>query len=159
MKLIAFNRKRAALLILSLALGFVHPVSAEEDVAELEDFVVSEVTDDLSILPSEPSDGAFGLDLTLLETPRSVTEVSSDLIKSYGLRSVDDLVRLTPGAFTSSFFGIRGAMDIRGAAADNYFRGFRRIANPGAFNTIVRQKYCSLEFERRVELIVPRQFR
>ena len=23
----------------------------------------------------------------------------------------------------------------------------------------VRQKYCSLEFERRVELIVPRQFR
>ena len=76
--------------------------------------------------------------LTLLETPRSVTEVSSDLIKSYGLRSVDDLVRLTPGAFTSSFFGIRGAMDIRGSAADNYFRGFRRIANPGAFNTIVR---------------------
>lgn len=133
-----FIRKRAALLILSLALGFVHPVSAEEDVAELEDFIVSEVTDDLSILPSEPSDGAFGLDLTLLETPRSVTEVSSDLIKSYGLRSVDDLVRLTPGAFTSSFFGIRGAMDIRGAAADNYFRGFRRIANPGAFNTIVR---------------------
>ena len=112
--------------------------SAEKDVAELEDFVISEVTDDLSILPSEPSDGAFGLDLTLLETPRSVTEVSADLIKSYGLRSVDDLVRLTPGAFTSSFFGIRGAMDIRGAAADNYFRGFRRIANPGAFNTIVR---------------------
>ena len=108
------------------------------DVAELEDFVISEVTDELSILPSEPSDSSFGLDLTLLETPRSVTEVSSDLIKSYGLRSVDDLVRLTPGAFTSSFFGIKGAMDIRGAAADNYFRGFRRIANPGAFNTIVR---------------------
>lgn len=110
----------------------------DADVAELEDFVISEVTDELSILPSEPSDSSFGLDLTLLETPRSVTEVSSDLIKSYGLRSVDDLVRLTPGAFTSSFFGIRGAMDIRGAAADNYFRGFRRIANPGAFNTIVR---------------------
>ena len=125
-----------------LVSAFAQPALAEEDgetnVAELEDFVVSEVTDDLTILPSEPSDGAFGLDLTLLETPRSVTEVSADLIKSYGLRSVDDLVRLTPGAFTSSFFGIRGAMDIRGAAADNYFRGFRRIANPGAFNTIVR---------------------
>ena len=47
-------------------------------------------------------------------------------------------MRLTPGAFTSSFFGIKGAMDIRGEPADNYFRGFRRIANPGAFNTIVR---------------------
>ena len=119
----------------------------EGDVAELEDFVVSEIVDDLSILPSEPSEGAFGLSLSLLETPRSVTEVSSDLIKTYALRSVDDLVRLTPGAFTSSFFGIRGAMDIRGEAADNYFRGFRRINNPGAFNTIVRGAH-SLEILR-----------
>ena len=55
----------------------------EGDVAELEDFVVSEIVDDLSILPSEPSEGAFGLSLSLLETPRSVTEVSSDLIKTY----------------------------------------------------------------------------
>ena len=125
-------------LVSALAQSALAEENNETNVAELEDFVVSEVTDDLTILPSEPSDGAFGLDLTLLETPRSVTEVSADLIKSYGLRSVDDLVRLTPGAFTSSFFGIRGAMDIRGAAADNYFRGFRRIANPGAFNTIVR---------------------
>ena len=125
-------------LVSALAQSALAEEDNETNVAELEDFVVSEVTDDLTILPSEPSDGAFGLDLTLLETPRSVTEVSADLIKSYGLRSVDDLVRLTPGAFTSSFFGIRGAMDIRGAAADNYFRGFRRIANPGAFNTIVR---------------------
>ena len=54
----------------------------EGDVAELEDFVVSEIVDDLSILPSEPSEGAFGLSLSLLETPRSVTEVSSDLIKT-----------------------------------------------------------------------------
>ena len=111
---------------------------AEEDVAELEDLTVTDVPDDLSILPSEPSEGAFGLSLSLLETPRSVTEVSSELIKTYALRSVDDLVRLTPGAFTSSFFGIRGSMDIRGEASDNYFRGFRRINNPGAFNTIVR---------------------
>ena len=29
-------------------------------------------------------------------------------------------------------------MDIRYEASDNYFRGFRRINNPGAFNTIVR---------------------
>lgn len=128
----------SAVMLLGLLSHSAHAAEETSGVAELEDFTVSEVTDDLSILPSEPSEGAFGLDLTLLETPRSVTEVSSDLIKSYGLRSVDDLVRLTPGAFTSSFFGIRGAMDIRGSAADNYFRGFRRIANPGAFNTIVR---------------------
>tara|TARA_E500000178_G_scaffold349463_1_gene406418 strand:- start:569 stop:2923 length:2355 start_codon:yes stop_codon:yes gene_type:complete len=60
---------------------------------------------------------------------------------------VDDLVRLTPGAFTNSFFGIKGAMDIRGQQADNYFRGFRRIDNPGAFNTIIRGAH-SLEILR-----------
>ncbi|MAR33645.1 MAG: hypothetical protein CMK35_08300, partial [Porticoccaceae bacterium] len=120
---------------------------ADEDVAELEDYTVIDVNDDLSILPSEPSEGAFGLSLPLLETPRSVTEVSDDLVKTFALRSVDDLVRLTPGAFTNSFFGIRGAMDIRGQQADNYFRGFRRIDNPGAFNTIIRGAH-SLEILR-----------
>ena len=120
---------------------------AEDDVAELEDYTVTDVNDDLSILPSEPSEGAFGLSLPLLETPRSVTEVSDDLVKTFALRSVDDLVRLTPGAFTNSFFGIKGAMDIRGQQADNYFRGFRRIDNPGAFNTIIRGAH-SLEILR-----------
>ena len=36
---------------------------SEGDVAELEDLTVTDVPDDLSILPSEPSEGAFGLQL------------------------------------------------------------------------------------------------
>ena len=57
--------KRVIYLGSILAIGLLAKiaVAAESDVAELEDFVISEVTDDLSILPSEPSDGAFGLDL------------------------------------------------------------------------------------------------
>ena len=104
----------------------------------IEEVVVTAKRDYFSILPNQSSDSSFGLDMSLVDTPRSVSEVREDLIQKFALRSVDDLVRLTPGAFTSSFFGIRGAMDIRGEPADNYFRGFRRIANPGAFNTIVR---------------------
>ncbi len=100
--------------------------------------VTGQKVDALSIMPEGDSSSAFGLDKSLYETPRSVTEVRADLVEKFALRSVDDLVRLTPGAFTSSFFGIKGAMDIRGESADNYFRGFRRINNPGAFNTIVR---------------------
>ena len=144
------NFKLAKTLNIFLVVGTCLPsflALAEEDVAELEDYTVIDVNDDLSILPSEPSEGAFGLSLPLLETPRSVTEVSDDLVKTYALRSVDDLVRLTPGAFTNSFFGIKGAMDIRGQQADNYFRGFRRIDNPGAFNTIIRGAH-SLEILR-----------
>ena len=100
--------------------------------------VVEGASDYYSIMPDEPSESAFGLNKSLVETPRSLTEVREDLVTKFALRSVDDLVRLTPGSFTSSFFGIKGAMDIRGEPADNYFRGFRRVANPGAFNTIVR---------------------
>ena len=107
------------------------------DEAALEEIIVTATGDYNSILPADSS-SVFGLDKSLSETPRSITEVSAELIENFALRNVDDLVRLTPGAFTSSFFGIRGAMDIRGEPADNYYRGFKRIANPGAFNTIVR---------------------
>lgn len=109
----------------------------EEGEVEVID-VTGKRTDSYGLMPTEDSSSAFGLDKSLYETPRSITEVSEDLVDKFALRSVDDLVRLTPGAFTSSFFGIKGAMDIRGEPADNYFRGFRRIANPGAFNTIIR---------------------
>ena len=109
---------------------------SEADVEKID--VLGKKADYYSIMPNGKNSSAFGLDKSLFETPRSITEISEDLVDKFALRSVDDLVRLTPGAFTSSFFGIKGAMDIRGEPADNYFRGFRRIANPGAFNTIVR---------------------
>lgn len=109
---------------------------SEADVEKID--VLGKKADYYSIMPNGENRSAFGLDKSLYETPRSITEISEDLVDKFALRSVDDLVRLTPGAFTSSFFGIKGAMDIRGEPADNYFRGFRRIANPGAFNTIVR---------------------
>ncbi len=113
-------------------------ISTHTFAQEIEEITVQAVKDFYSIMPEENSESTFGLSKSLAETPRSITEVRADLVEKFVLRSVDDLVRLTPGAFTSSFFGIKGAMDIRGEPADNYFRGFRRIANPGAFNTIVR---------------------
>lgn len=124
---------------LSLAIASISAASLalSLNAQEIEKISVVGVKDENMIMPPE-SNSAYGFDMSLVETPRSVTEVSSDLIEAYGLRSVDDLVRMTPGAFTSSFFGIQGAMDIRGESADNYFRGFRRIANPGAFKTNIR---------------------
>ncbi|MFW8591329.1 TonB-dependent siderophore receptor [Glaciecola sp. 2405UD65-10] len=123
-----------SIMALSYGTSALAQTAPEED---LETISVTGTKDVNSLIPIESS-SAFGLDKSLIETPRSITEISSDLIEAYGLRSVDDLVRITPGAFTSSFFGIQGAMDIRGESADNYFRGFRRIANPGAFKTNIR---------------------
>lgn len=139
-----FSRNRAKIgcqfrpvLVAFMAFMFTS-LSLLSSAQEIEEVTVTGTADYFSIIPNEDSDGAFGLSKSLLETPRSITTVSEDLIEKFALRSVDDMVRLTPGAFTSSFFGIRGAMDIRGEPADNYYRGFKRIANPGAFNTIVR---------------------
>ncbi|WP_296047958.1 TonB-dependent siderophore receptor [uncultured Alteromonas sp.] len=128
-----------ALFFLSSQFAVVAQETSEVSEADVEKIdVMGKKTDYYSIMPDGKNSSAFGLDKSLYETPRSITEISEDLVDKFALRSVDDLVRLTPGAFTSSFFGIKGAMDIRGEPADNYFRGFRRIANPGAFNTIVR---------------------
>ncbi|RDV25574.1 TonB-dependent receptor [Alteromonas aestuariivivens] len=135
------NRVTAAVTLAVSTIMANHALAQEAEQTEPQTEVISVTgkrVDSYGIMPTEDSGSAFGLDRSLYETPRSITEVSEDLVEKFALRSVDDLVRLTPGAFTSSFFGIKGAMDIRGEAADNYFRGFRRIANPGAFNTIIR---------------------
>ncbi|MGV6818469.1 MAG: TonB-dependent siderophore receptor [Thiotrichales bacterium] len=132
------NKANILHLVVLGSLGLTTAAQAEEPV-KLDEYVTeSEKEDVFSVIPSEPSETMYGFDKSILETPRSISEVSSELVMNYGLRSVDDLVRLTPGAFTSSFFGIQGAMDIRGEPADNYFRGFQRIANPGAFKTNIR---------------------
>ena len=88
---------------------FSLPAFGEEAVdsgENIEEVVVTAKRDYFSILPNQASDSSFGLDMSLVDTPRSISEVREDLIQKFALRSVDDLVRLTPGAFTSSFFGI-----------------------------------------------------
>ncbi|MCF2948718.1 TonB-dependent receptor [Paraglaciecola aquimarina] len=132
-----FKQHKLALAIAAVTTVSITLPSHAQEEEQMETISVVGARDINTIMPPDSS-SAFGFDKSLVETPRAVTEVSADLIEAYGLRSVDDLVRMTPGAMTSSFFGIQGAMDIRGESADNYFRGFRRIANPGAFKTNIR---------------------
>ena len=122
------SKSRRVLVIALVWCGLAPNISSAEE-SDIDEIVVVGASDYYSIMPDEPSESAFGLNKSLVETPRSLTEVREDLVTKFALRSVDDLVRLTPGSFTSSFFGIKGAMDIRGEPADNYFRGFRRVAN------------------------------
>jgi iron complex outermembrane receptor protein len=111
--------------------------ASKDDPVKLKDYTVEESYDDnLGIMPSATAGSSvFGLDKPLVETPRSVTEVSAELIKSYGLRDINDLVRMTPGAYTGSFFGIAGSLALRGEEADNYFRGMKRVQNSGNYTT------------------------
>ncbi|MFC0204067.1 TonB-dependent siderophore receptor [Novosphingobium soli] len=93
------------------------------------------VTGSLGALPIEGVGTVFGFDKTVTETPRSVSTVSSEQMERFGITDIYDLVAQSPGTFTNSFFGVGGALDIRGTPGEIYFRGVRRLDNPGNYPT------------------------
>ena len=93
------------------------------------------VTGALDALPVKNVGSIFGFDKTILETPRSASTISSEQIERFGITDIYDLVAQAPGTFTNSFFGVGGALDIRGTPGEVYFRGMRRLDNPGNYPT------------------------
>lgn len=130
-----------AMMLLSLggaavpALVLAQEADPNED-PKLETVIVEgQVNDQLDILPTEPVDSVFGFGKTLLETPRSITTISNELLNRFNISELDDMVALSPGSFTQSFFGVAGSLDVRGTPGEVYFRGVRRIDNPGNYPT------------------------
>lgn len=89
----------------------------------------------LRALPGEDVSGVFGFDKTITETPRSLSSISSDQLERFGITDINGLIALSPGVVTNSFFGVGGALDIRGTPGETYFRGVRRLDNPGNYPT------------------------
>ena len=85
--------------------------------------------------PADQVDAVFGFDKSLLETPRSASVISAETLEQFGVTELDDLVVLTPGSFTQSFFGVAGTPDLRGTSGESYFNGVRRLDNPGNYMT------------------------
>ncbi|HSG89366.1 MAG TPA: TonB-dependent receptor [Pseudomonadales bacterium] len=105
-------------------------LAAEEN--RVEEIVVQ---GSLRSLPGENVESIFGFGKSLLETPRSASTISSDQIERFAITDIDQLVVLAPGTFTQSFFGVAGSLDIRGTPGETYFRGVRRLDNPGNYPT------------------------
>ena len=123
------NLKVAGLLMLSIgALGF-NPVWAESDMEEVV------VKGDLGSLPGERVESIFGFEKSILDTPRSASTISEEMMDRFNMQDIDELVVLAPGTFTQSFFGVAGSLDVRGTAGETYFRGIRRLDNPGNYPT------------------------
>jgi iron complex outermembrane recepter protein len=107
---------------------------ANEPIVTLEKFIADGKTDDtIGLLDKEPTDSIFGFKKTLLETPRSVTTLSDDLMIAYGIESALDVTKLAPSTFTTSIFGINGNVNVRGIPSDTYFRGVKRLENTQLF--------------------------
>ncbi len=93
------------------------------------------VVGSLGALPVKDVGSIFGFDKNLVETPRSASTISKEQLERFGVSEIYDLVAQAPGTFTNSFFGVGGALDIRGTPGEVYFRGVRRLDNPGNYPT------------------------
>ena len=126
----AFPRVRALAAAVAV-LGAPLAVAAAED-DRVEEIVVQ---GSLRSLPGENVESVFGFSKSLLELPRSASTVSSEQIERFGINDLDELIVLAPGSFTQSFFGVAGSLDVRGTPGETYFRGIRRLDNPGNYPT------------------------
>ena len=93
------------------------------------------VVGDLGSLPGKDVESIFGFGKSILETPRSASTVSEEMMERFNMLDIDELIALAPGSFTQSFFGVAGGLDIRGTPGETYFRGVRRLDNPGNYPT------------------------
>jgi iron complex outermembrane receptor protein len=108
--------------------------AAQDEPATVESVVVT-ARDAAGLVERRPSETVFGLGKPLLETPRSASFASDTTLERYGLRTIDDLTAVAPGAFTGSYYGVPGAVNLRSTLAETYFRGFKRIENRGTYPT------------------------
>jgi iron complex outermembrane recepter protein len=124
----------------SVSLGYTHVAAAQEEVKsdEVTDLSDVNVTDDpLRTLSTEPSAASFGFAKPLLETPRTVTFVSEEQLRLYGVSTVEDLSRLVPGTYTTTRYGLQGGINVRGVSADFYYRGMKRLQMQGHVRTVL----------------------
>jgi iron complex outermembrane receptor protein len=101
------------------------------------DILVTGARDLAGVVQKGSSSTLFGIDTPLVDTPRSVTAIDEKLLSRYNIKSVYDFTTVAAGTFTGSFFGVPGAIAIRGSMADNYFNGFQGIPNAANFPTPV----------------------
>ena len=107
----------------------------EETEVKEKDVEKIQVTGSLGSLPGQDVESVFGFGKSILETPRSASTISQEQMERFNVSDIDELVAFAPGTFTQSFFGVAGSLDVRGTPGETYFRGVKRLDNPGNYPT------------------------
>ena len=107
----------------------------EETEVQEKDVEKIQVTGSLGSLPGQDVESVFGFGKSILETPRSASTISQEQMERFNVSDIDELVAFAPGTFTQSFFGVAGSLDVRGTPGETYFRGVKRLDNPGNYPT------------------------
>jgi iron complex outermembrane receptor protein len=119
----------------AIGLASLIPLQAMAQETEEESVERIEVTGSLGSLPGQDVEAVFGFGKSILETPRSASTISDEQLERFAVTDIDELMAFAPGTFTQSFFGVAGSLDIRGTPGENYFRGMKRLDNPGNYPT------------------------
>ena len=117
------------LLLLAPVAGFAQEVPSDSEIEKIE------VKGSLGSLPGQDVEAVFGFGKSILETPRSASTISDEQMERCNVSDIDEMVAFAPGTFTQSFFGVAGSLDIRGNPGEAYFRGVKRLDNPGNYPT------------------------
>jgi hypothetical protein len=94
-----------------------------------------------SVLPTDtPVSSVFGTDMSVQDTPRSVTAVSTQLLSDANIQSLADFVKVAPSAYTLDQFGVASVPNIRGQLAEVFINGMQRTTRfdgpPTNFNAV-----------------------
>ncbi len=94
-----------------------------------------------SVLPIDQSvSSVYGSDLSVQDTPRTVTVVNSQMLQDANIQSMADFVKVAPSAYTTDQYGVANVPTIRGQLAEVYINGMQRITRsdgpPTSFNSV-----------------------
>ncbi len=107
-----------------------------DDAGEVEALESMAGNDPTFIMPTAPVESVIGFNKSILDTPRSVTVLSAELLEAAGVENVEDLYRVAPSTYTNFRFGLQGGINVRNQAGDYYFRGMKKPDPQGNYRTI-----------------------
>jgi outer membrane receptor protein involved in Fe transport len=120
---------RAALLATLCTGGLTGTLSAQttsEPITVLEKFVIKDVASEDQIMPTiRPVSSVLGDDRNVLDTPRSVSSISKELMEQVRIHSVTEFSQFAPGVYTAARYGLATTPMVRGDLAELYFDGQR----------------------------------
>jgi outer membrane receptor protein involved in Fe transport len=140
------NKKNKVVVKLSLVFSsFLLPGisfgQTDAEVLDLEEFVAEGIASELSVMPTaRPIESMFGAGRSILDTPRSISVITPEMMAMAGIDKVEELGRLSPGVFSPSVYGVPGVPTIRGDFAEVYQNGqrrrFQRLAYSPSFSAV-----------------------
>lgn len=118
------NLSLIALLLGSTAL--INAAAAQNAAPAVGEITITAVPTNESVMPTnQSSTSIYGLDLSVMDTPRNNTLLTAAQLEAVNIQDVHAFSYLTSSSYSDAAFGVPNVPRIRGQLADVYFNGMR----------------------------------